>query len=84
MHFWVISQFPRLRIGIYLAYSIVHGPESMPPAYASPEIRPLEPSSATAPAAPATFAWVYPQVVGREQMTVAADIGYGHGLEDPS
>ena len=30
MRFWVISLFPRLRIGIYLDYSIVHGPESMP------------------------------------------------------
>ena len=43
MHFWVISQFPRLRIGIYLDYSIVHGPESVPPAYAARESRLLAP-----------------------------------------
>jgi hypothetical protein len=35
-----------------------------------------------AAAAPATFRFVRLQVVGREQMTIAADIGYGHGLED--
>lgn len=40
-------------------------------------------SSATEPAAPATFAWVHPQVVRREQMAIAANIGYGHGLGDP-
>ena len=42
---WVsaISQFVRLRIGIHSDYAIVHGPESMPPAYAAPEIRPLAP-----------------------------------------
>jgi hypothetical protein len=43
MRFWVISQFPRLRIGIRLDYSIVHGSESTPPAYAASEIRPLAP-----------------------------------------
>jgi hypothetical protein len=33
-----ISPFARLRIDIHLDYSIVHGPESMPPvpAYAAP------------------------------------------------
>jgi hypothetical protein len=36
----------------------------------------------TAAAAPATFRMVHLQVVGREQMTIAADTGYGHGLED--
>jgi hypothetical protein len=42
---WVlaISQFARLRIGVRLDYSVVHGPEFMPPAYAAPEIRPLAP-----------------------------------------
>jgi hypothetical protein len=38
--------------------------------------------STTAPAAPATFRVVHLQVVGREQMAIAADIGYGHGPED--
>ena len=36
----------------------------------------------TAAAAPATFRLVHFQVVGREQMDVAADVGYCHGLED--
>jgi hypothetical protein len=26
---------------------------------------------------------VYIQIVGREQMAIATDIGYGHGLEEP-
>jgi hypothetical protein len=38
-----ISPFARLRIGIHLDYSIVYGPESMPPAYVAPEIGPLAP-----------------------------------------
>ena len=37
---------------------------------------------ATTAAAPAAFRLVHLQVIGREQMTIAADIGYGHGLED--
>jgi hypothetical protein len=45
-----------------------------------PKLR--RPRSTTAAAAPATFRMVHLQVVGREQMTVAADFGYGHGLED--
>ena len=57
-----------------------HGPESMPPAYAAPKIRRSRPT--TAAAAPTTFRRVHLQVVGREQMTIAADIGYGHGFED--
>src|SRR5690348_7000944 len=36
----------------------------------------------TAAAAPATFRLVHLQVVRREHMAVAADTGYGHGLED--
>jgi hypothetical protein len=36
----------------------------------------------TAPAAPATFRLVHLQVVGHQQMAIAADLGYGHGLED--
>jgi hypothetical protein len=36
----------------------------------------------TAATAPATFRWVHLQVVGRKQMAIAADTGYGHGLED--
>lgn len=43
MRFWVISQLARLRIGVRLDYSLVHGPESMPPDYAATEIRPLAP-----------------------------------------
>jgi hypothetical protein len=39
-------------------------------------------SPTTEAAAPATFCLVHLQVVGREQMAIAADIGYGHGLED--
>ena len=31
--------------------------------------------------APATLRMVHLQVIGREHMTIAADIGYGHGLE---
>ncbi len=38
----------------------------------------------TAPAPPATFRLVHIQIVGREQMTIAADIGYCHGPGDPS
>ena len=37
----------------------------------------------TAAAAPATFLMVYVQIVGREQMAIAADVGYGHALGDP-
>ena len=36
----------------------------------------------TAAAAPATSRSVHLQVVGREQMAMTANIGYGHGLED--
>lgn len=36
----------------------------------------------TAPATPATFRMVHLQVIGREQMAIAANIGYGHGLEE--
>jgi hypothetical protein len=36
----------------------------------------------TAAAAPATSCTVHLQVVGREQMAIAADTGYGHGLEN--
>ena len=36
----------------------------------------------TAAAAPATSRSVHLQVVGREQMAMTADIGYGNGLED--
>jgi hypothetical protein len=35
----------------------------------------------TAAATPATFRLVHLQVVGREQMAIAADMRYGHGLE---
>jgi len=35
----------------------------------------------TAATAPAPVRLVHLQVVGREQMAIAADIGYGHGLE---
>ena len=43
--------------------------------------RPLMPRPTTSAAAPATFRMVHLRVVGREQMAIAADIGYGHGLE---
>jgi hypothetical protein len=43
MRVLAISQFARLRIGIPLDYSIVHGPDSMLPPYAAPGIRPLAP-----------------------------------------
>jgi len=36
----------------------------------------------TAAAAPATGRLVHLQIVEREQMAVAAEIWYGHGLED--
>jgi hypothetical protein len=38
-----ISQFARPRIRAHLDYSIVHGPESMPPTYAATGIQPLAP-----------------------------------------
>jgi hypothetical protein len=38
----------------------------------------------TVAAAPAAIRLVHLEVVRREQMAIAADIGYGHGLEDPS
>ena len=40
------------------------------------------PRPTAAAAAPATFRLAHVQIVGREQMAIAADIGYGHGLED--
>jgi|SRR5579883_423198 len=52
----------------------------MLPAYAAREFGRSRPT--TAAAAPAAFCWVHLQVVGREQMAIAADFGYGHGLED--
>jgi hypothetical protein len=36
----------------------------------------------TGAAAPAASRFVHLQVVGREQMAIAADIGYGQGFED--
>jgi hypothetical protein len=36
----------------------------------------------TAAAAPAAFHPVHLQVLGREQMAIAADVGYSHGFED--
>jgi hypothetical protein len=36
----------------------------------------------TAAATPATFRMVHLQVVGYEQMAIATDTGYGHGLEN--
>ena len=78
MRVLAISQFAQLRIGIPLDYSIVHGPESMPPAYAAPKFGRLHPT--TAAAAPATFRFL--QIAGRERMAITADIGYGHGLGD--
>ena len=36
----------------------------------------------TAATPPATVRLVYLQIVGREQMTIAAGIGYGHGRDD--
>lgn len=38
------------------------------------------PFAATAPAAPATFEFVYPQVVSRKEMAIAASSGYGRTL----
>lgn len=79
MRFGVVSQFAQLRIGVHLDYSHVHGSDLS---------RRLMPGSnlgrshpATAAASPATFRLVYLQVVRREQMAIAADAGYGHGLE---
>ena len=43
MQFGVISQVAWLRIGVHVDYFIVHGPESMPPAYAAREIGSLAP-----------------------------------------
>ena len=47
---------------------------------ASPKLGRSRPTTATA--TPATSRLVHLQVVGRKQMAVAADSGYGHGLED--
>ena len=43
--------------------------------------RRLMPRPTTAAAAPATSRLVHLQIIRREQMAIAADIGYGHGLE---
>jgi len=40
------------------------------------------PRPTTAAAAPATYRMVHLQSVGREQMAIATDPGYGHRLED--
>jgi hypothetical protein len=45
-------------------YSVVYGPEPMPPAYAALETRPLAPDDSGGSAS--TFRLVYLQVVGRE------------------
>jgi hypothetical protein len=44
--------------------------------------RRLMPRPAAAAAAPATFRPVHLQVIRRQQMTIPADIGYGHGFKD--
>jgi hypothetical protein len=74
--FCVISQFARLRLGVHVDYYILHGHASIP----RPKFGRSRPT--TLAAAPATFRLVRSQVVGREQMTIAADTGNGHGLED--
>lgn len=51
----------------------------MPPACAAPEIRPLAPDHSGGSASDVRL--VHLQVVGREQMAVAADTGYGDGLQ---
>jgi hypothetical protein len=80
MLFWVISQYPRLRIAVRLDYSLVHGPDLCRWLMPSPKFGRSRPT--TAAAAPATFRMVHLKVVGRQQMAIAADTGYHHGLGD--
>jgi hypothetical protein len=82
MRFGVISPFTRLRIGIPLDYSVIHGPYLCRRFMPRPKLSRSRPT--TVAAAPATFRLVHLQVVGREQMAIAADTGYGHGPEDTS
>jgi hypothetical protein len=78
--FWVISRVAWLRIGVHLDYSLVHGPDLCRGLV--PRSKPGRSRPTTAAAAPATFRMAHFQVVGREQMAIAADTGYGHGLEN--
>jgi len=80
MRFWVISQFSRLRISVHLDYSLLHGPDLC--RRFMPRSKLGRSRSTTEAAAPATCRLVYPQIFGREQMAIAADGRYGHGLED--
>ena len=79
MRFWVISHVARLRISVDLDYSLVHGPDLRCRLMPRPKLGRSRPP--TAAAAPATSRLVHLQVIRHEQMAIAADIGYGHGLE---
>lgn len=77
-----ISPFARLRIGIRLGYSMVMDQNLCRRCRPMPRPKFGRTRPTTAAAAPATFRLVHLQVVGREQMAIAAYVGYGHGLED--
>jgi len=79
MRFWVISLFTRLRTGVHLDYSLPHGPDLCRRLMPRAKLGRSHPT--TAAAAPATSRLVYPQVVGREQMAIAAETGYSYRLE---
>jgi hypothetical protein len=78
MRFWVISQFAQLRIVAHLDYSATRGKKLCYLLMPRPK---FGRSCATTPAA-ATIRLVHLKVVHREQMAIAADLGYGHRLED--
>jgi hypothetical protein len=76
----VSSQFAQLRMGVHLDYSSVMDQNLCRRPMPRPKFGRSRPTAAAA--APATFRLVHLQVVGREQMAIAADMGYGQGLEE--
>jgi len=76
-----ISQFARLRIGCHLDYSSFMDHDLCRRLMPRPEFG--RSRLTTIAAAPATFGLVHLQVVGCEQIPIAADAGYCHGLADP-
>lgn len=77
-----ISPFARLRIGVPLGYSMVMDQNLGRRCRPMPRPKFGRSRPTTTAAAPAPLRLIHLQVVGRQQMATAADIGYGHGLED--
>ena len=77
-----ISQLARLRIGVRLDYSSLMDQSSRRRLMPRPKRGCALPATtaAAAAAAPAAFDFVYPQVVRREQMALAANVGHGGAL----